>query len=207
MTLLDALFPPRPSEKLVRDAAPAALGALVAPLAIPSGQGGTVALLPYREPLVAALIVEAKYHGSHKACELLGSVLADYLAEFSADADAYARTDFALVPIPLSRERLLERGYNQVERITACALAKLGFKNAPSVDTLVRVRDTPSQTKLSGKERRENMLDAFRAQNVDPSLTYVLVDDVMTTGATCDAAAKALSDAGASKVIRIALAH
>lgn len=205
--LVDALFPPRETERLVRDATEEALGALVAPLSIPREGGETVALLPYRHPLVSALVIEAKYHGSRRACELLGGVLADYLAALIEDEDAYAKKGFALLPMPLSRERARERGYNQTERIAACALARLGFRHAPDTGTLLRVRDTPSQTRLPGALRRENMKGAFRAQDIDAALAYVLVDDVITTGATFAAAAGALRDAGASRVLCVALAH
>lgn len=206
-TLIDAVFPPRATERLAQDATEETLSALVSPLAIPRDGGETVALLPYRDPLVSALVIEAKYHGSRKACELLGAALADYLAALAEDEDSFAETGFALIPMPLSPERFRERGYNQAERITACALARLGYGNAPDVDTLERMRDTAQQTRLGGKERRENMKGAFRAHGVDPSLAYVVVDDVVTTGATFAAAEEALRAAGASRVICVALAH
>ena len=141
------------------------------------------------------------------ACELLGGVLADYLAEFSADEDMYEPRDLGLIPIPLSTERLRERGYNQAERIVACALMQLGLAQAASIDTLVRIRNTASQAKLPREERLRNMEGAFVAHNVNTSLTYVLVDDVMTTGATFAAGAQALKEGGTTRVICVALAH
>lgn len=105
----------------------------------------------------------------------------------------------ALIPIPLGRSRLRERGYNQAE-LLAHGLSPRW--NIPVwADALVRVRDTPSQVRLTPSERSGNVSRAFFAPKVrHPALRgqhVVLVDDVITTAATVNAAVHALLDGGA----------
>ena len=73
---------------------------------------------------------------------------------------------------------------------------------------LERTRDTKPQTSLNREARKRNMQGAFRAtEPLDPDLAYIILDDVMTTGATLEAACTALTEAGALHVEAIALAH
>ena len=103
-----------------------------------------------------------------------------------------------LVPVPLSRSRLRERGYNQ-----SAELARwLGESwRLPVLDTLLeRTRATQSQTRLTPGERHRNVSGAFRARADRAALRglhLVLVDDVVTTAATLNACAAALHDGGA----------
>lgn len=205
--LLDALYPPRPTERLVRDARSEDVRALIVPLMAGTAAEPVAALMPYRHPLAAALIREAKYHANEKAWAHLGEALAEYLTEFVAEEEAFAPSDFALVPVPLSRERHRERTYNQAERIVASALTALSITGAPHSNALTRVRDTVSQTSLKRHERRANVRDAFSAGAISTELTYVVIDDVVTTGATLSEAARALREAGAARVISLALAY
>jgi len=193
-TFLDFLFPVRDTEGLVRDATVTTLGTYARPSIVEE----TITLLPYRSTLVKACIVEAKFRDNTKAQILLGTVLADYLAEIPEP--------LYVIPIPLSTTRYKERGYNQTERIAREALPRL-----PGVllDTTIlkRVRDTIPQTSLGGRARRTNLAGAFHASGVNPAHTYIVVDDVMTTGATLKTAVSALKEAGAVRIIAIALAH
>ncbi len=203
--LLDVLFPPRETEALVRASSIDDLHALVAPTAIELSGVPATTLLPYRT-LAKAAVIEAKYHDSALARAILASVLAEYLQGITDDEGGLSGP-LALAPIPLSDKRFKERGYNQVERICQDALAKLDSTLHYAPHALRRVRDTAPQTKLSGEARRENMKGAFlAAPELDTTYTYIVVDDVITTGATLSAAISALQDAGAA-VIPIALAR
>ena len=114
---------------------------------------------------------------------------------FPADVE---RERAALVPVPLSRARQRERGYNQSEGI-ARALGKC-WDVPVRTDLLERSRATVTQTRLTPGERRRNVAGAFRASADRASLRglhLVLVDDVVTTAATLNACAAALHDGGA----------
>lgn len=108
-----------------------------------------------------------------------------------------------LIPIPLGRRRLAERGYNQSERL-ASALARL-VGGVVRSEVLVRPRETTTQTALTPEARHANVAGAFRASG-GPSRA-VLVDDVFTTGATLCAAAAALRAAGAEQVEAVTFAR
>ncbi len=147
------------------------------------------------EELIRAL----KYRGR-------GSVAAE-LASLAADpaAQLMGRGIDLLVPIPLHAVRRRERGFNQAELIARELSALIG--TPVSRDALVRHRATPTQTGLGREARLVNVEGAFRARSALVSGKRVLVlDDVVTTGATMLAAARALSAAGAQRVLCFAVA-
>jgi ComF family protein len=129
----------------------------------------------------------------------LGSDLAEFLhgcvlAHFAAD-----EIDL-VVPVPLHRKKLRDRGYNQAALLAGVLAARLGRPCAG--DVLARVRATPTQTRLHADDRRRNVRGAFaaRAPGWVRGRTVLLVDDVMTTGATLGEAADTLKRAGAWRV-------
>jgi len=211
MGLFDFLFPPRVDEIALRSISDDDFLSLIKPRIVPETRPGTVVLLPFNDQRVRSVIHEAKYHGNRRAFRLLGSALADYLRD--AD-DVGRRTSYIyLVPIPLGRERQKERGFNQVEEVTRRAVQELGIKIETGL--LVRTRETISQISLAREKREENMRGAFSASprlrrtsiaEINKS-TFIIVDDVITTGATLQSAINALKDAGAENVIPLALAH
>jgi ComF family protein len=138
---------------------------------------------------------------------------AEYLAEDFADAMELSfrkKHDVAavdvVVPVPLHPRRLAERGYNQ-SGLLAAAFAKR-INRLCDETSLVRIRDTEHQSRSNREDRRKNLKGAFRT--VDPSRirgrAVVLIDDVMTTGATIDECSEALYAGGAYKVIPFVLA-
>ncbi|HCR52647.1 TPA: ComF family protein [Candidatus Kaiserbacteria bacterium] len=206
MRFLDFLFPPRVDEVALRDFSDDAFFSLLSPRLVPMTRPGTVALFPFSDARVRAVIHEAKYHGSERALRLLSSALADYVRE--ADVP-YGRAGPALVPVPLGKKRRFERGFNQVEEIVNGAMAELGEKWGGAVlpSLLERVRETASQVSLPRAAREENMREAFRAGAAAPARLYIVIDDVVTTGATLQAAIDALREAGANNILPLALAH
>lgn len=133
-----------------------------------------------------------KYRGRPGLGLPLGRLLA---RAFTADVPSW--TPDVVAPIPLSDLRRLERGYNQSEGLAEGAAAEWAAAFAP--DLLVRTRPTRSQTRLSPTQRWTNVRGAFApTKGYNPEgLRVLLVDDVLTTGATLLAAAEPLRDAGA----------
>ncbi len=114
--------------------------------------------------------------------------------------------DNLLVPVPLSERKFRWRGFNQAE-LLAREIAK-NFSLDLSTDQLVRLMHRPAQAKLKAKERRVNLLGCFdwHGRQLD-GRNVILIDDVVTTGATLNECAKALKTAGAGEVWGLALAR
>ena len=147
----------------------------------------------YRAPW-DQLIVHFKYHGAVDLAAALGA----HLAEAVPAADA-ATVDLVL-PMPLSKQRLAQRGYNQAWEI-ARRVARRHRREADA-QALQRPLDRDPQAGLDRAERRRNLRGVFavpQPQRV-AGRHVALVDDVMTTGATLAEAAQALHDAGAASV-------
>jgi len=206
MGLFDFLFPPRVDEIALREVSLDEFLALMKPRVVPDTRPETVVLLPFHIPSVRSALHEAKYRGNECAFRLLGSALAEYLRDI--DDNYGSRKSIILVPVPLGKERLKERGFNQVEEVACRALRSLDGHFILNSNLLERIKETQSQVSLERRRREENMRGAFKAtRRADPACTYIVIDDVITTGATLQAAVNALREAGAEHVIPLALAH
>lgn len=126
----------------------------------------------------------------------LGEALVPQLAQFLGSL--HWSVDM-LVPVPLGRKRLAERGYNQVSLIARPLSVAMRIAYAP--EALRRSQETRSQVGLSRRERQENVRNAFRAEErrVNGG-TVLLMDDIATTGSTLSSCAEALYGAGARDV-------
>ncbi len=136
----------------------------------------------------------------------LGAWFAAQIEQVIRAEPALGEVDF-IVPVPLDRRRFRERGYNQAELIAQPLARQLGRPLAR--DLLVRLRSRPPRLKLSQRERWETVRGAFHAPagpRVDTS-RILLVDDVLTSGATLDACARALRSAGAAAVHAVTVAR
>ncbi|MGL4607784.1 MAG: ComF family protein [Eubacteriaceae bacterium] len=162
---------------------------------------GGFSWLEYKEsgkPLVAAIKFRERPHLGIWA----GKNMGEHLKEFQ-----WFKTIDLIIPIPLHTKRLKERGYNQSEKIAQGlleSLVSIGGEKGIKLDTqsLIRTRNTPHQVGQEREERLTNLKDAFRV--VDPhsikGKNILLVDDVLTTGATLGEGRDVLLGAQAAKV-------
>ena len=205
--LLDAIFPRSRAERFVLSL-PASSIIRQAPLKerLPSWQH---AALSYRTPLAHTLINLLKYKNSSRAAEKCAEILFHELPSLLSESLPGER--FVLVPIPTSRTRLRERGYSQTERIAERLIALQGEAGPLALSPLlVKSRETPHQTGTrSRRERLANLKDSFAVrQGIDPQgLRVILIDDVITTGATLTEARKTLKRVGAKEILALAVAH
>jgi len=205
--LLDAVFPPRDTELLVRTASPELVNGILSPVVRGEGAHAVASLFSYTDALAQACILEAKFENHMRAAELLGSALHEFLYESLAERAAFEPAPPILVPLPLSSARLKERGYNQTERVAWHALEK-GLRIELDTGLLIRTRSTKPQTSLSGRARRSNVAGAFATvRPCDPYRTYIVFDDVVTTGNTMRAACDALRAGGALRLLPFTLAY
>ncbi len=144
-------------------------------------------------PPVDKVIHHFKYQKKTKLSVLLGRAMGTIIKSdyFLKDADT-------IVPVPLSWWKYLRRGYNQAALLSEIISQECNIKSA---DRLERIKNTKTQTKLDEEARRKNVLNAF---NVKPDgirdKTVLLIDDVITTGATMNECARVLKEAGAKDV-------
>lgn len=176
------------------------------PLAYDAGEGARSAELAWNYPLYdraraavvfdkvsRRLVHQLKYHDVPSVARLMARLMAPASREIMADAEC-------LLPVPLHRRRLAARRFNQAALIAEHLSPVVGL---PVVRYAVqRVRRTPHQVGLNREERANNLHNAFVVKDRDQVVgrRIVLVDDVLTTGATADAMATTLRAAGARSV-------
>lgn len=170
-----------------------------------------LAPLPYEHSSVRACVSAAKFDDNTYAAALLGNVIAPHLAETLADLRLTGQFEHPLlIPIPLHPTRYAERGFNQCERIIQALTPHLGeIPHSISTTALIRIQYTRQQSHLSRAMRQQNVRGAFHVAlpHVIIDQDIILLDDVVTTGATMREAAAILREAGAREVLCVAAAH
>ncbi len=166
---------------------------------------GLYSALPYKNVLVKKLIQKMKYEPFVKdLSKELSSLIINhfYLIEKCKNL-----SDFILIPIPLHKNRLRQRGFNQAEEIAKELSKYLAVPLAGGV--LLRTRETKPQVDLSKEKREENVKGAFfLAENSRIKGSKVLlVDDVYTTGSTMEECARVLKQSGAKEVWGVVVAR
>jgi ComF family protein len=150
--------------------------------------------------LMRDLAHRLKYGDQQHVVPLLGRLLQDAGRELLVDRPL-------LIPIPLARRRLWQRGFNQAAVLADALHRRSGVRHDPML--LERRRETPSQVGLTREQRKDNMSGAFaiaegRKDEVK-GRNVLLIDDVITTGATIEAAARVLRRAGAARIDALSL--
>lgn len=135
--------------------------------------------------------------------------LADIIVKFMAEKfkeENFKNIDLIL-PIPLSEKRKKERGYNQAEELSLRLSKILNIQHSSNI--ILRVKHTQTQTHLTKPQRKQNLLNAFKVENKEEikNKNLLVIDDVITTGATFDEVAKVLKLNGAKSVYGLTFCH
>jgi ComF family protein len=174
----------------------------------------------YDDPLLKKLIIKYKYN----FISPLGKILASFLIDFWKLENEEVETldfkitkppkNFIVIPIPLSKKRLRWRGFNQAELIARDFSEYFNYEI--NIENLKRIKYQRPQAELSESERLENIKSSFAWMGDNKSddglneklkeRTIILIDDVLTTGATLNEAARVLKEAGAEEVYALVLA-
>lgn len=146
-------------------------------------------------------LAELKYRYRPDLGLALGSLLVDWVKA----QRSFGRADL-IIPVPIHQQKLDQRGYNQAELLAAPLANYWGVRL--NQESLVRAKATESQSKLTKQERFRNLRQAFRVVNPEPvrGRKVLLIDDILTTGATASEAARSLLRAGAHEVKVLTLA-
>ncbi len=147
------------------------------------------------------LLLGAKYHADFASLAWCAGRAAERRADFGVER-------LTVIPVPLAPERLAERGYNQAEQIARALLRHpLWRADRFDVQAVLRVRATAPQQGLDWRARRANVRGAFAATGSLAGEAVLLVDDVLTTGATLNELARVVLAAGAVSVDCLVLAR
>ena len=154
------------------------------------------------DDLIRDLMHEIKFRQKKRIAKGLAELWGETITRDGLPCDA---TNAIFVPLPMHPKKQRERGFNQAE-ILAHALSRV--TNIPMENALARTQDTPPQSGLHPRQRMENVHGIFSiTHGHDPSgRSYILVDDIYTTGASLNECARTLMDAGAARVVGLILA-
>jgi ComF family protein len=168
--------------------------------AAPPGFDAAFVAFDYVRP-ADMLIRRLKEHPRHGLAPMLAALLDIVLHEAGVQWPA----DSLVLPIPSGRRSMRRRGFNPAGELARALARRRGL--AMRTDILRRTRETPKQSTLSRHARQMAVVDLFHAQGPLGAREILLVDDVMTTGSTLHAAARALRLAGASRITAVAVAR
>lgn len=154
----------------------------------------------YYKGTLKQLILKFKYKQDFVA----GQVLVDLLEEKIRDEDK----EYYLTFIPITKKRLKERGFNQCKYLADELAFRQGFK---VLDCLEKIKETKTQKTLDREERKQNLIGSFRLKNENQlkGKKVILIDDVVTTGATIEEGIKTLKKSGVLeiKILTLAKSH
>lgn len=180
----------------------------------------TYAACDYRDPQIKKALLSLKYYKKRRLALILGGILYERLLEEISDLRMYTRgAPIVLIPVPLSKSRLKERGYNQAKEI-ADGLKEFSEKSLGDNTKLFEVndslvekwKDTKPQARITNRnERIKNVKNCF---HINPKSdfdvkgrTVIVIDDITTTGSTLYEVMEIFKDVGAKKVVGFAVAH
>ncbi|MES3031758.1 MAG: phosphoribosyltransferase family protein [Patescibacteria group bacterium] len=171
----------------------------------------------YRDPPIKKALWLLKYKGKKRLAIVFAEIVHGKILEELSDLSLLENfRNPILIPIPLSKNRLRERGYNQVELICKEIIKLNDLRHGVNMtlenNILIKPKETEHQARIENRrERLKNIVGSFAVKNEDKNKlknkNVILIDDITTTGATLDEARKTLRKAGAKKIIAFTVAH
>jgi len=168
----------------------------------------------YHDPLIKKALWQLKYKNKKSLAKIFGKAMYENLMEDISDLKVFSPgKPLIIVPIPLYRKRLKERGYNQ-----SLLLAQSLTENTPlglfeiNNNLVWKIKETPPQAHIANRQKRlSNIQGAFALSNFPESdvrgRTIIILDDISTTGGTINEVRKILKKSGAKKVVGFSVAH
>jgi len=170
-----------------------------------------MAIFQYQNQIIKKAIWEIKYNANKVIISKFSKILYEFILENISDKIMFNNlTNPLLIPIPASKLRIREKGFNQCELIVK-EICKLDNNTnfVISTNALSKIKETKQQSKIKNRSKRLNNLSGCFLANeaIVKNKNIILIDDVITTGKTMEEASKALYNAGAKKVIGFSIAH
>ena len=170
-----------------------------------------IAIFDYRDDLIKKIIWHLKYHNQKYLGQKLGQIIYEYTKDEIADLKILSQgKPILVIPVPVSKKRLQERGYNHSE-LLALGFSKENSENLEfNKNIVIKNQETEHQAKITNKKiRLKNVRNSFVVNPIAniKGRTVIIIDDVTTTGGTFLEIFRVLKKAGAKKVMGFALAH
>ena len=174
-------------------------------------------LYDYRHPPIKKALWLFKYNGKKRLAKIFAETLYGKILEELSELSTMENFNHAiLIPIPLSSKRYRERGYNQAELICKELIKINDIRQGLNIklerNVLIKIKNTEHQARIKDRSQRlKNLSGSFAVKNENINLikgkNIILIDDILTTGATLNEARKILKNSGARKIIAFTLAH
>jgi competence protein ComFC len=207
--VLDSILPPRKDFDIVKKLNPEKIEALPRSEKV-LGEEWIHPLFKYKDKRVKAIIWELKYNENTTPIEYIGKLLYEEIISAISDIFIFDNdAEFVIIPIPITNQRRIDRGYNQTEIITKAIIENdINHTLLYAPQWLEKIIDTPRQSHSETRyDRVMNLLDSFRANKLIDRKYVILVDDVVTTGSTLKEARKELLLNNAKQVLAFTIAH
>lgn len=175
------------------------------------GEQVTFTSAPYSHSAVRQLVWLLKFRGVKEVADIFAGWIYDCLLEELAELSAYRAQGgkIIIIPVPLSKKRFRQRGYNQAEEIARRLVALDPKIFRLEINNLAKIKETPAQVSVKTRAARlANLRGAFKLKNgrAFRGRTIILLDDVSTTGTTLSEASHAFGHARPRRIIKIAVA-
>jgi competence protein ComFC len=190
-----------------------------APVAMRESENWIFPSYDYRHPVIKKSLQLLKYKGKKRLAKIFAEIIYEKILEELSELSVLENfVDPVLIPIPLSPKRLHERGFNQsqliCEEIIKLNTRQQNLKIKLEKDILIKPKDTEHQAQIKDRRARlKNISGSFAIRNTKENLeklkgkNIILIDDILTTGATLTEARKILKQAGTRKIIAFTVAH